>query len=182
MNEEQQPEDKSETIEIFRDFQRFQLSGLTGDSSTVGVGFQRLIGGYKLYGADDAEDRWYWKFALEVPTSMLTNGTIVYQWLSYADTNQSNDTTGAVACKVEVGAPNKASADQWSGLVNLDSSSREVVGKKWNKQLREGKMKKPDYEVFFWNTANYAAIPSPRVDDGSLSIQFCETEVVLGDV
>lgn len=41
--------------------------------------------------------------ALELPTSLFVDGEIIYQWITYEDSNQNLETTGAVGCKVTVG-------------------------------------------------------------------------------
>jgi hypothetical protein len=53
------------------------------NTALTGRGFQVVTGGYKLYGAEGAEDRWFFNFAIELPTELYTNGTIIYQYLTY---------------------------------------------------------------------------------------------------
>jgi len=38
-----------------------------------------------------------------MPTSLFNDGEIIYQWITYADADQNEETTGAVGCKVTVG-------------------------------------------------------------------------------
>jgi len=33
----------------------------------------RVQGGYKLYGTSDAEDRWFFNFAIEAPSSLFVD-------------------------------------------------------------------------------------------------------------
>ena len=144
LNEEQVPENNSEEIVVLEEFNMFDNSAI--DAGYTGQGFQTVFGGWKVYdtaAAAGACDRWYWRFELEIPTAATaTDGTIYYQYMTYTTTDPS--LTGAVACKTEQGNFAKSSADQWAGVaVNLDSSSSGVVGKKWNKQARDTKMKEP---------------------------------------
>lgn len=64
---------------------------------------------------------------------MFTNGEIIYQWITYADADQTAGYVGAVGCKIEVGDFTKTKADQWDTVVNMASNSTDVAGKKWYK-------------------------------------------------
>ena len=66
--EEDQPTDSSETVEYFNKVFKFKLKNFDKTISS-GRGFQRVSGGYKLYGASGAKDRWYFNLAVELPTN-----------------------------------------------------------------------------------------------------------------
>ena len=38
-----------------------------------------------------------------MPTKYFTEGRIMYQWITFADEDKTDDLTGAVACKTVVG-------------------------------------------------------------------------------
>jgi hypothetical protein len=100
-------------------------------STTKGRGFQRVTGGYKLYAAPDAKDRWYFNLAVELPTTEFKKGEIIYQWITYNFPEKYNALDGAVACKIEVGNIAATSSDQWGSVPNLSNDSNGVKGKKW---------------------------------------------------
>lgn len=69
--EEQEPEASSEKVEYLYSSNKFVLNDVFGDSNDK-LGWQRISGGYKLYLAAGAADRWYFNFELEMPTSYFT--------------------------------------------------------------------------------------------------------------
>ena len=138
--EEQQPESSAETVEYFDEVFKFKLADMQGDN-TPGRGFQRARGGYKLYGDANAKDRWYFNLALELPEALFVDDEILYQWISYEFDQANSHLNGAASCKIQVGDLGKTSSDQWSGLVNLESTDKEVAGKKWYKQQPNNKLK-----------------------------------------
>ena len=120
--EEDVPAETSETIVYFDEKFRFKNSDITTDASLKG--FQTAKGGYKLYGSSSgATDRWFIDLALELPTVAFTDGLIIYQWITYEDSSQSDDYSGAVACKITVGDTSATSVDQWIGVTNMSSES-----------------------------------------------------------
>jgi hypothetical protein len=139
--EEDQPASTAETVTYFDKRFKFKLSDFLGDATT-GRGFQRVTGGYKLYGAEGAEDRWFFNLAVELPTAQFAKGSIIYQWITYNFEEKLNALDGAVACKIEVGDYSKTSSDQWQGVVPLASANSAVAGKKWYKQQPLNKLKK----------------------------------------
>lgn len=139
-------------------------------SGQTGRGFQTVTGGYKLYGAEGAEDRWYFNFAIELPTSMFTNGTIIYQYLTYQDADQNVANTGAVACKIQVGDLSKTSVDQWKGVTNLNSNSTEIIGKTWDKQLKKTKMRAAAYYARWYDGGVFLSKQSNR-ESGDFTVQ-----------
>lgn len=108
--EEDQPESTAETVTYFDKRFKFKLSNFLSDN-TNGRGFQRVTGGYKLYGAEGAKDRWFFNLALELPEQQFINGEIVYQWITYNFEEKYNYLDGAVACKIQVGDYSKTSSD-----------------------------------------------------------------------
>ena len=98
--EEQVDESQSASFVYMKDKQRFWIDEVFPSSGLTGRGYQIVTGGYKLYGTSGAEDRWFFNFNIELPTSMFTNGTIIYQYLTYQDADQNIANTGAVACKI----------------------------------------------------------------------------------
>jgi len=75
--EETQPTTSAETVTYFDETFKFKLATYKGDS-TEGRGFQRARGGYKLYGAEGASDRWFFNLALEMPKAEFVTGNILY--------------------------------------------------------------------------------------------------------
>lgn len=169
--EESQPETSSEELLYFDEAFKFKLDLLTGDvADQTSRGFQRVRGGYKLYGASDAEDRWFFNLGVELPTDKFVDGTIVYQWLTYEDVSDANSPlTGAVGCKVQIGDTSKTSADQWLGVTNLSKDSKAVLNEKWAKQVPQGKMREPEYRANWWDDTIFALKDSNR-SIGSYSI------------
>jgi hypothetical protein len=109
---------------------------------------------------------------------MKTDGTIIYQWITFQDAALSKDFTGAVACKIEAGKIGKTQADQWIGQTNMSSTSTEVQGKYWYKQNKDTKLAadKTEYRALFWNTAIFDQKVSERA---GYSTQQCEIEIEL---
>ena len=161
-----------------KDKQRFWIDEVFPSSGLTGRGYQIVTGGYKLYGAEGAEDRWFFNFNIELPTSMFTNGTIIYQYLTYQDADQNEANTGAVACKIQVGDLSKTSVDQWKGVTNLNSNSTAIIGKTWDKQLKKTKMREPDYYARWYDDAVFLSKSSSR-ESGDFTQQQCEVEVKL---
>ena len=141
----------------------------------------RVQGGYKLYGTSDAEDRWFFNFAIEAPSSLFVDDEIIYMWLKYADSTMSDANTGAVACKVAVNDISKTSVDQWIGETNMSSESEGIVGKLWKNQNKEGKMATADYTALYYNEDIFLLKDSNRTSVSNYSIQQCEVEVRLDD-
>jgi hypothetical protein len=109
-------------------------------------GFQTVTGGYKLYEDPSAAKRWFFNFELEVPTGLLVDGEVVYQWISYTETTagvaEKDRTVGAAACKIEVGNYKKTQAIQWVSkydsvkdakpYINMScDNTNEVIDTKW---------------------------------------------------
>jgi hypothetical protein len=176
--EEDVVETKSETVIYLDDKFRFKVEDVWTTAGVEGRGFMRVQGGYKLYGTSGAEDRWFFNLALEIPTTLFTDDEIIYMWLKYADDDMTDEYTGVVGCKVVVGDPSKTKVDQWIGDVNMNSDSANVVGKKWYKQNKEGKMTEPDYYAL-WYKDIFNLQESTRGDSGEYSIQMCEVEIKL---
>ena len=112
--EEQQPETSAETVTYFDSTFKFPLSEYESDSTIPETerGFQRARGGYKLYGDANAEDRWFFNLALELPTAKFITGNILYQWITYEFQDSAfAHLNGAAACKIEVGNYQKTSSD-----------------------------------------------------------------------
>ena len=173
------PEEKAAEVVYLDDKFRFKIADVwdtfSGDEKMFWV---RVVGGYKLYGASGAEDRWFFTLALERPTSLFTDGEIIYFWLKYNDEDFTDENTGVVGCKIVTGDTSKTEVNQWIGNINMASDSSDVVGKKWYKQNKEGKMNKPDYYARFYNDELFSVQASPRAS-GDYSIQRCEVEIKL---
>jgi len=183
--EEEATEETSEILESFSHRQRFKNSVVfpdeydeANDADTLFWSHQVASGGYKLYSAKDAVERWYWDLALIMPTKYFTTDRIIYQWITFADQAGSRELTGAVACKIVVGDPTATQVDQWQGVTDLSATSEDVVGKKWYKQQRNGKMVSPDYQALFWQDV-FTLVDAPNRT--GYSIQHCQAEVKLED-
>mgnify|MGYP000915182986 FL=1 len=173
------PEEKAAEVIYLDDKFRFKALDVwpahTGDEKFAWL---RVRGGYKLYGTSGAEDRWFWNFGLEYPTALVQQGEQLFFWLKYADDALSEDLTGAVACKIETGDNLKTAVSQWTGDVNMHADSADVVGKKWYKQNKLGKMSVPDYYALFYKEDIFTVQESPRTT-GGYSVQQCEVEIKL---
>ena len=60
----------------------------------------------------------------------------------------------------------------------MNSDSIDVVGKRWYKQNKLGKMSTPDYYALFYKQELFSLQTSPRTT-GDYSIQMCEVEIKL---
>lgn len=146
-------------------------------------GFYGGSGGYKLYGESDT--RWYFNLWIELPESVFDSleGKILYNWITWADEDNSYDTSGAIACKIVVGDQYQTQVDQWQGYTNMDNDSEEVAGKKWYKQNQEtkfvkstsGDLEEGEYFALFWED-KFALQESERP---GYKIQQCEVEVIV---
>lgn len=93
--EEDEPEERSETVITFKEKARYRLAGTTNvagpypdyDGEEV-FGFQRLLGGYKLYQSEDATRRQFFRLLLELPTSLFEAGNVITQWISWTGANE----------------------------------------------------------------------------------------------
>lgn len=165
--EEQEPETSSEKVEYLYSSNKFVLNDVFGDNNDK-MGWQRVRGGFKLYLSEGAKDRWYFNFELEMPTSyftkMTTDGTIIYQWISFSDESNAQ-AAGAAACKLQAGSVKKTAAHQWDVAVNMSSQSADVIGKKWSKQNFATKIAadKTEYKAMYWNDI-FALAASDRTD------------------
>jgi len=173
------PEEKAVELVYLDDKFRYKITDTWADFTGAEKMFwMRVVGGYKLYGTSGAEDRWFFTLSLERPTSLYTDGEIIYFWLKYADSDMTDENTGVVGCKIVTGDTSKTEVNQWIGDVNMNSNSADVVGKKWYKQNKEGKMNKPDYYARHYNEELFSQQVSPR-STGDYTIQRCEVEIVL---
>lgn len=173
------PEDKAAEVIYLEDKFRFKaLDVWPAHTGAEKFAWLRVKGGYKLYGESGAEDRWFWNFGLEYPTALVTEGEVLFFWLKYADDALSEDLTGAVACKIETGNNLKTAVSQWTGEVDMYSESADVLGKKWYKQNKLGKMSVPDYYALFYKEDIFSTQTSPRTT-GDYSVQQCEVEIKL---
>jgi len=181
--EEDVPEEQAAYVVYLQDkFRRKVVATWSDWAGSEKFYWLKVEGGYKLYGASGAADRWYFKLGIERPTSMFTDDEIVYFWLTWFDEMQTNDyTTGAIGCKVTTGSPQKTSVDQWKGETDLSKDSTGVYGKKWKNQQKEGKMAKADYYAKTWDATLYEIQASDR-KSGQYSTQWCEVEVRLEDI
>ena len=130
----------------------------------TGYGWQRIVGGYKLYDNEEAHDRWFFNLAVELPYYLLNNEEILYQYITFEDEDQRDYHTGALACKVQIGDPALSVVDQWMGLTDLNSQSADIEGKTWYEQLAEFKMAEPVYKIYYDNEETVALVPSERED------------------
>jgi len=106
---------KSETVTYIDKRFKFDLSKVfpTRKLSVVSVtgrGWQRVTGGYKLY-ENKADDSWFFNLSMELPKSLLQADELIYQYITYEDKTQTEQNTGAVACKIQVGKISKTTAD-----------------------------------------------------------------------
>jgi len=79
--------------------------------------YNYIKGGFKLYGTADAKDRWYFNMAIDLPTGILADGNIVFQWVSWQK-KVSPTHFGALGCQVKVGDTKAIVAQQWHGKVD----------------------------------------------------------------
>lgn len=183
--EEETTEETSALLESFKEKQRFKLSNVfpdeydaSNDADTMYWGYQWASGGYKVYSEKNAVDRWYWDLAVMLPEKYFTDDRIIYQWLTYEDADGDRELTGAIGCKISVNNAAATKVDQWQGITDLTSESTEVVGKKWYKQARTGKMSAPLYQALFWQDVfTLADIP----ERSGYKVQHCQAELPLDD-
>lgn len=177
--EEDEPEESSEILESFSELQRFKNELVFPSEFTSGDdawSYQLASGGYKLYNSKSATERWYWDLALIMPEKYFTDGRIMYQWITYADTDLTPELTGAIACKTVVGDVTATQVDQWQGVTDLLSTSDAIIGKKWYKQQRDGKMTEPEYRALFWNDI-FNLVDAP--DRTGYKVQHCQAEIEI---
>jgi hypothetical protein len=66
------PETKFEVVRYMKEKNKFRLTDFfpnwTGPEK---FGFQRLIGGYKLYGTEGTDNRWFFTLKIELPTALF---------------------------------------------------------------------------------------------------------------
>ena len=187
LHEEDEPEDFSETLQYLKEKSRFQLADVFTDIPDVsGRGFQVLRAGYKLYGSEDAKNRWYFNLGVELPTEAFPADAIVFQYLKYQTPDLNEETTGAIGCKVQIGDLTKSEVNQWKGVTDLDATSPGVAGKKWYQQAEDTetgtskKMDTPEYEIRWYNEDVFALKQTER-RNGSYSVQQCEVELKIDD-
>ena len=66
--------------------------------------------GFKLM-SDTEDARFYYTLGIEAPTSLFTEGEILYFWLKYRDDAMTDEHAGAVSCKMVIGDAQSAQAD-----------------------------------------------------------------------
>jgi len=111
-----------------------------------------------------------------LPAKYFTDDRIIYQWITYEDANGDRELTGAIGCKISVNNAAATKVDQWQGITDLTSDSTEVVGKKWYKQARTGKMSSPLYQALFWQDVFTLADVTERA---GYKVQHCQVELPL---
>jgi len=144
------PEDKFVKVEYLKDKFRYKLETAFPDEGLSGRFWMHVRGGYKLYNKKGAEDRWYFTLGLEAPSDLFVDGQVMYMWLKYTNGDETADDTGAIGCKITVGDQKQTKVDQWVGDVNMSSDSADVIGKKWYKQNKYGKLTEPEYMANWW--------------------------------
>jgi hypothetical protein len=94
-------------------------------------GWQTVTGGYKLYEDTTAAKRWFFNFELEVPTDLLVDGEIVYQWIAYEETtdgvSEQDKIVGAAACKVVVGDHKQTKAIEWESKYDAVKATKPYI-------------------------------------------------------
>jgi len=101
---------------------------------------QTIKNGYKLYEKITESDWWWWWIAIDMPDSMLSNGEILYQFVTLTDATTKDSFT--VGCKLVIGTDGEAI--QYFKHTNnkpdeLTSASASVTSKTWIKQAADFK-------------------------------------------
>ena len=119
-----------------------------------------MANGFQVYEYYEASDFWWWYLTLDLPDELMSNGEILYQWVTLIDMT-GYELPYSIGCKTVVGEDGNSQIDLFTQDANtvadMFSTSVTVYGQTWDNQAASIK----DENFTMWTAGEQNAPEAP---------------------